>query len=168
MPSANEPSELSESGMADQPTLYLKVVVKDTGRGIESHDLETLFQRFQQGSPRTHVKYGGSGLGLFICKELAGLQGGQVGVASVSGEGATFAFYVAATPCPSPKVEKLHAEVNGGDKRKINTSEGEDETGSKMVKAAKNLQVRPAHILLVEDNLGKYRDLMVAIRSFTS
>ena len=62
-----------------------------------------LFRRFSQASPRTHVQYGGSGLGLFISRELTELQGGQVGVASKAGVGSTFAFYVRARRCAPPE-----------------------------------------------------------------
>lgn len=55
-------------------------------------------------------KYGGSGLGLFISRELVELQGGQIGVHSESGEGSTFAFYVKATRVASPP-EALQSSV---------------------------------------------------------
>ena len=75
-------------------TVYIHFAVQDTGRGLNEEEKEKLFQRFSQANPRTHVAYGGSGLGLFICRELVELQGGEIGVASESGKGSTFAFYV--------------------------------------------------------------------------
>lgn len=58
---------------------------------IEMHNL---FQKFTQATPKTHIKYGGSGLGLYICRQLAEKQGGNVGVASKDGEGSVFGFYI--------------------------------------------------------------------------
>lgn len=55
--------------------VYLLFAVQDTGRGLDENEKTLLFQRFSQASPRTHVQYGGSGLGLFISRELTELQG---------------------------------------------------------------------------------------------
>ncbi|GAM90113.1 hypothetical protein ANO11243_081530 [Dothideomycetidae sp. 11243] len=74
--------------------IYLTFMVRDTGKGLTSEEKTTLFQRFSQASPKTYKKYGGSGLGLFISRELTELQGGQIGVVSEAGKGSTFAFYV--------------------------------------------------------------------------
>lgn len=74
--------------------IYLKFAVQDTGRGLDESERTLLFQRFRQASPRTHVQYGGSGLGLFISRELTELQGGEIGVSSERGVGSTFAFYI--------------------------------------------------------------------------
>src|ERR1700710_101802 len=76
--------------------LYLRFEVRDTGCGLNESEKKNLFNRFSQASPRTHVQYGGSGLGLFISRQLTELQGGEIGVASESGVGSTFAFYVKA------------------------------------------------------------------------
>ncbi|GME65863.1 hypothetical protein GTA08_BOTSDO00203 [Neofusicoccum parvum] len=73
--------------------LYLHFSVSDTGCGLTMDEKKLLFMRFSQ-APRTMVHYGGSGLGLFICRELTELQGGSIGVESESGKGSTFAFYV--------------------------------------------------------------------------
>ena len=51
-------------------TLYLQFAVTDTGRGLAPSEMDVLFRRFSQASPRTHVQYGGSGLGLYIAREL--------------------------------------------------------------------------------------------------
>lgn len=77
--------------------VYLTFEVKDSGQGLTAEEKSSLFQRFVQASPKTHVKYGGSGLGLFISKQLTEMLGGQIGVASRPGHGSTFAFYIAAT-----------------------------------------------------------------------
>ncbi|KAI5251064.1 hypothetical protein E4T42_04636 [Aureobasidium subglaciale] len=81
--------------------IYLQIAVQDTGRGLSDEEMSLLFQRFSQASPKTYKQYGGSGLGLFISRELCELQGGQIGVSSPGlGHGTTFAFYVRARRCP--------------------------------------------------------------------
>ncbi|KAB5547100.1 hypothetical protein GE09DRAFT_1204824 [Coniochaeta sp. 2T2.1] len=76
------------------PPIWLIFEVKDTGQGLTEEEMKSLFQRFVQASSRTHVKYGGSGLGLFISRRLTELQNGAIGVASSPGVGSTFAFYI--------------------------------------------------------------------------
>lgn len=83
--------------------LFLHFSVNDTGVGLTSDEMKNLFLRFSQASPKTHVTYGGSGLGLFICKELAELQGGRIGVSSIPGKGSDFKFYVRARRAASTK-----------------------------------------------------------------
>lgn len=84
-------------------TIYLHFAVEDTGRGLDEAEKTQLFQRFSQANPRTHISYGGSGLGLFISRELVELQGGEIGVASESGKGSTFAFYIKARRAERPE-----------------------------------------------------------------
>lgn len=74
--------------------VYLIFEVKDTGCGLTPAEKKNLFTRFSQASPRTHIHYGGSGLGLFISRQLTELQGGEIGVASKFRVGSTFAFYI--------------------------------------------------------------------------
>ena len=83
--------------------IYLSITVKDTGRGITPEEMQGLFQRFMQASPKTYIQYGGSGLGLFISRELASRQGGQIGVASQPGLGSTFSFFVQCHRCNAPE-----------------------------------------------------------------
>ncbi|RYP27582.1 hypothetical protein DL766_006308 [Monosporascus sp. MC13-8B] len=88
----------------EENRIYLMFKVTDTGQGITEEEMSTLFQRFSQASAKTHVKYGGSGLGLFISRQLTEMQNGAIGVASRPGHGSTFAFYIEAH---TPSAESL-------------------------------------------------------------
>ncbi|KAH9826682.1 Hybrid signal transduction histidine kinase K, partial [Teratosphaeria destructans] len=85
--------------------IFMSFTVRDTGCGFSEEQKTTIFERFAQASPRTHTKYGGSGLGLFITRELVEMQGGEVGVSSRPGDGAMFAFYIAARAIEAPQPE---------------------------------------------------------------
>lgn len=74
--------------------LNLHVAVADTGKDLTKNERDILFEHYAHKLPRTHVDYGGPGLGLFISWNLAELQGGQIGVAPRKDHGSVFAFYV--------------------------------------------------------------------------
>lgn len=90
----NQEDFTDEADWADGDKIHLHFAITDTGPGLDHEEKRILFQRFSQASPRTHVQYGGSGLGLFICRTLTELQGGQIAVQSEKGQGSTFAFYI--------------------------------------------------------------------------
>lgn len=66
--------------------------VVDTGCGIAPDQLETIFERFRQVHDFETRSHGGTGLGLALCRELAALMGGEIGVRSTPGEGSVFTF----------------------------------------------------------------------------
>jgi PAS domain S-box-containing protein len=68
----------------------VRIEVRDTGIGIAEAAQATLFQPFAQADSSTTRRFGGSGLGLSICSELAHLMGGEVGVSSQPGSGSLF------------------------------------------------------------------------------
>jgi signal transduction histidine kinase/ligand-binding sensor domain-containing protein/CheY-like chemotaxis protein len=73
-------------------TAAMRVSITDTGAGIPENKLGAIFEKFSQADASTTRRYGGTGLGLTICKQLATLMGGTVGVRSRLGEGSTFWF----------------------------------------------------------------------------
>jgi len=66
------------------------LTVKDTGRGIPSDKLESIFERFQQVDSSDSRNHDGTGLGLAICKSIMQQHGGRIWAESVLGEGSTF------------------------------------------------------------------------------
>lgn len=145
----------------DAAELYLVVSISDTGRGLTEEEIGHLFQRFRQANSKTHISYGGSGLGLHICKRIAELLGGEVGVESVRGQGSTFTFWVptkrsspaeGTTPSADPKssavaipaqkyTSRPPASVPDALRQSLGSSAEEDD-------GPENLA-----ILIVEDNL---------------
>ncbi|KAK5464746.1 hypothetical protein LTS15_001308 [Exophiala xenobiotica] len=74
-------------------TILLNFDVVDTGRGFNENEFQRLFKQFGQiGGGNNHEA--GSGLGLFLSKQLVEMHGGELSVKSKAGEGSTFSFYV--------------------------------------------------------------------------
>lgn len=77
----------------------LSIEVKDTGIGLPPDQQDILFRSFSQiHEHRSPGKYGGAGLGLSICRQLAELMGGKVWLKETSGKGCTFAFAIPFAP----------------------------------------------------------------------
>jgi len=70
----------------------IRLCVTDTGIGIPRDRLDAVFESFTQADGSTSRRYGGSGLGLSICKSLVEMMGGEIGVVSEEGRGSMFWF----------------------------------------------------------------------------
>lgn len=81
---------------------YVRFDVTDTGIGIDPEGIGKLFKPFSQVDATISRKYGGTGLGLTICKEIIEQLGGRIGVTSAKGVGSTFWFEVPAKPAEMP------------------------------------------------------------------
>ena len=74
------------------PRVRARFIVRDTGVGFDPADAERLFARFQQADGSSTRRFGGSGLGLAVCRSLAAAMGGTVEATSAPGQGSSFAL----------------------------------------------------------------------------
>ncbi len=87
--------ELSCKVLADtHNTQNISIEVTDTGMGMDENFIENLFEKFTQEYDSVTRKYGGTGLGMSICKELMTLMGGDIHVRSKKGAGTTVTLLV--------------------------------------------------------------------------
>ncbi len=85
---------------------WLMFSVQDTGIGIPADKMDTIFNLFTQADSSSCREFGGSGLGLYICKRLIKLMAGEIWVNSQEGEGTTFAFRIPLTIADIREAEK--------------------------------------------------------------
>ncbi|WP_256714027.1 GAF domain-containing hybrid sensor histidine kinase/response regulator [Psychrobacter sp. C 20.9] len=112
--------------------ITLCIEVTDTGVGIKAESLEAIFDAYDQANKFTHRLYGGTGLGLSVCKSLVDLMGGYICVDSTVGVGTTFRVLL---PLPTIDEEKYEAWQDSHD-----------------LTMAEPSHERAGHILLVEDD----------------
>ncbi len=124
----------------------LKFEISDTGIGMTSEELEKIFKPFSQADSSTTRNYGGTGLGLVICKQLVELFNGKMVVNSRAGRGSNFSFTIETKP----------------DKYIIN-----DKTDNEILKNKKILVVddNAVNCLLMEQILKNYECNVKSVRS---
>lgn len=129
----------------EKKTQFLRIDIEDTGIGIASENFDIVFERFRQGDSSISRKYGGTGLGLPISRNLATLMGGEIRLNSELGKGSQFTLLL-----PIKEMTVIgDAETSGKKKTKSSKSE-KPLKGGKNIKDASN----DIRILIVEDYDG--------------
>ena len=90
--------EVAMASPADAPEPRLRFDVVDSGIGMTPDQIERIFHPFTQADTSTTRRFGGSGLGLTICKRLAAMLGGRTRVQSTAGKGSTFSVTIETGP----------------------------------------------------------------------
>jgi signal transduction histidine kinase len=92
------------------------MAVSDTGIGMSSDQLESLFEAFTQADASTTRNYGGTGLGMTITRHFTQMLGGEIHVDSAQGEGSTFTVRLPEEPPESGEAGEQEAEgaASGG------------------------------------------------------
>ena len=133
----------------------LSFEVGDTGIGMTVEEREHLFQPFVQADTSTARKYGGSGLGLIITKQLVELMGGDIEVSSTPGQGSCFRVDIAIQPCLPPacgpvRTREELVQKSPGEAAALGAAPARPGDGTPLALERPNF--RDKRLLLVEDN----------------
>lgn len=136
----------------DQSVQLVRFSIKDTGIGIPKDKQDNIFDSFVQADMSTTRKYGGTGLGLTICRSLADIMGGEISVVSEVEEGSEFILNI-----PLEKVAYSRDEENTQVEDKQKQAEKAEED---IIKQKNN------KVLVVEDNMVNLKLINILLKKF--
>ena len=133
----------------DKEGIEVTCAVADTGIGISQEQLSRLFKPFSQADSSTQRSYGGSGLGLSICKALINVLNGKISLESQLGKGTTVSFTVRfpkaakSTTINNPTIANISPHTNG---QQDSTATWSSDGSSKPHKPSEVAGISPSHI----------------------
>ncbi len=158
-----EPPDASQLPSFLRPQETIAIAVQDTGIGMTADQEKIVFEGFQQGDGSTSRKYGGTGLGLTISRELVTRLGGQIHLASELGKGSTFTVFLPLRHAPQAGKSGTTDKMAVVDKTTAvrlpsdlpeRSAPTEKETTSRAVFQDDRQELDPTHkrLLIVEDD----------------
>jgi signal transduction histidine kinase/CheY-like chemotaxis protein len=144
-----------QKGRDDGAECVINFLVMDSGMGIPENQLDTIFNRLAQGDPDVERNFGGTGLGLYICKSLVEQMGGAIWAENRKEGGATFGFGIQFEKGSLEKAEeKFLFPLQEKDTQDSDPVEGfpeEDEVPAEAVAGDNDVEHKNFKILVVDD-----------------
>jgi CheY-like chemotaxis protein/CHASE3 domain sensor protein len=148
---------------------HLTLTVSDTGIGIPKNKQQSIFEAFTQADSSVSRKYGGTGLGLTISKELAALLGGKISVSSEEGKGSQFSIRIPVRAVITN--EGTASSYTRNSEPEILTSHAGKPVSNERIQqgvhqALKNLPKDKKSILVVEDDAAFRASIVDAVKAY--
>lgn len=157
---------VSSKGESDH-AVRLRFAIQDTGIGIPAEAQHRIFESFTQADDSTTRRYGGTGLGTTISKQLVEMMGGQIGLESVVGKGSTFWFELPLKKQVASQLADTSLRLNdvrvmllGFDEKLYGSLEQDISTWGAQTSRAKTLEAAAARISEAQ-SLGRPYHLMM-------
>jgi two-component system, sensor histidine kinase and response regulator len=115
---------------SDGSTIRLELFVRDHGIGMSAEQQARLFQSFTQADNSTTRRFGGTGLGLFICRQIVEQMGGGIAVDSIAGQGSTFTYNVL---LGLPQAQQVEEAVVPGSLKGLRVLAADDNPASRQI-----------------------------------
>ncbi len=131
----------------------ITVAIKDSGIGISQDKQDKIFESFKQADGSISRKFGGTGLGLTISKQIIELHGGKIWVLSKENEGATFLFTLPISKNQDNKVIKPEKPTNNQEEKKSQPTPTEGQLDNSHQAEGVKKQQAEGKILLVDDEV---------------
>lgn len=148
------------------PAGKVELAVRDSGIGVAKDKQDLIFEAFEQADGSVSRKYGGTGLGLTISRELAALLGGEIRLTSKEGEGSRFAFIFPAQLAASAHdlLEKTDAPARHAEMpARVAGNKAFDQAAKE---ALKNIKPEGRSILIVEDDDSFRKSIVEAAQGY--